>query len=462
MALWPKKFLERMRRLLGAEYPAFREELERPPVRGLRVNRLRCSPARFERLAADGLPGVTLTAVPFSPAGFAVEGPLSGRHPWHHAGLFYLQEPSAMAAVTAADIRPGMRVLDLCAAPGGKSTQAASALMGKGFLLSNEVVPGRTGALLSNLERMGVRNAAVTCELPERLCTVLADGFDVVLVDAPCSGEGLFRREPDAAREWNPRLPEACARRQTAILGSARQAVRPGGVLVYSTCTFAPAENEGVVDAFLRANPDFRIEEIPANFGRPAVPEWTGAAPDVAKARRIFPQDGGEGHFVARLRRAGETPCRVRPMPVPPFSAGGAWEAFCCEAFPGGMEGRLSRWGDEVRLLPEAPLPDMRGLRLLRAGVPAGTLRRTGRCGERFGPAHALYMAAGGSEPACVCDLPLGSPELDAWLHGEEIPAPCGLPAGYAAVRAGGFPVGFGKISDGKLKNHYPRGLRNL
>lgn len=461
MTRWPAEWEKRMRRLLGAEYPAFAAQMGRPPVRGVRVNPLRCDARRFAALAEENLPGVTLRPVPFAPEGFAAEGMLSGRHPWHHAGVFYLQEPSAMAAVTAAGIAPGMRVLDLCAAPGGKSTQAAGALMGRGFLLSNEVMPGRTAALLSNLERLGVRNAAVTCERPDRLCAALEGGFDVVLVDAPCSGEGLFRREPAAAREWGPGLPEACARRQTLILQSARRAVRPGGVLVYSTCTFAPEENEGVVDAFLQENPDFYIEEIPAAFGRPAMPEWAGAAPGVARARRILPQDGGEGHFVARLRRAGDDPCRVKPAPVPP-PAGEAFEAFCREVFPAGVAGIPCRVGDEVFLLPESPLPDMRGMRLLRAGVPAGTLRRTGRGAERFEPAHGLFMAAGGSAPAVVCDLPAGSGELAAWLHGEEIPAPAGVPAGFAAVWAGGFPVGFGKISGGRIKNHYPKGLRNF
>lgn len=461
MAVWPEKFIARMRRLLGAEYPEFARQGQLPPQRGLRVNRLRCSSARFRELAAEGMPEVTLSPVPFSPDGFAVSGAVSGRHPWHHAGLFYLQEPSAMAAVTAADIRPGMRVLDLCAAPGGKSTAAASALMGQGLLLSNEVVPGRAAVLLSNLERMGVRNAVVTCEPPETLCAALAGGFDVVLVDAPCSGEGLFRREPAAVREWTPQLPAACARRQAAILRSARQAVRPGGVLVYSTCTFAPEENEGVVDGFLRENPDFHMEAVPAGFGRPAVPEWADAAAEVALARRIFPQDGGEGHFVARLRREGDAPCRVREAEIPLSPAGGAWDDFCRANFPEGPGGRVSRQGDAVWLLPAAPLPDMRGLHVRRAGVPAGLVKHGGRGGERFEPGHALFMAAG-IRPACVCGLPLASPELAAWLHGEEIAAPDGLPSGYVSVQAAGFPVGFGKNSGGRIKNHYPRGLRNL
>ena len=454
----PQSFQSRMQALLGGGYDAFRQAMDRPPVRGIRVNRLRCDAARFAALAASGLAPAVLSAVPFSPDGFAADGPVSGRHPWHHAGLFYMQEPSAMAAVTAAGIRPGMRVLDLCAAPGGKSTQAAAELQGEGLLVSNEVMPGRIGALLSNLERAGVRNALVLNERPERLCEAFRGWFDVVLADAPCSGEGLFRRDPSAAAQWTPQLPEACARRQTLILRSARQALREGGVLIYSTCTFSPEENEGVIDAFLRENPDFELEDIPAAFGRPAVPEWAGAAPRIAKARRIFPQDGGEGHFVARLRRHSAEPCRVREGACSAAAEDRRkFGEFFAGAFTGGPWGEPCRREDQIFLLPSGGVPDTGGLRVMRTGVPAGTLR-----GGRFEPAHALYLAADPARAESACELSLGSPALTAFLHGEEIEAPDGLPNGYTAVKADGFTVGFGKVSGGMVKNHYPKGLRNL
>ena len=458
MAEFPRPFLDRMQSLLGAGYDDFRQAMDMPPVRGIRVNRLKCDAARFAALAASGMAPAVLSPVSFSPDGFAAAGPVSGRHPWHHAGLFYMQEPSAMAAVTAAGIRPGMRVLDLCAAPGGKSTQAAAELRGEGLLVSNEVVVGRAKALLSNLERVGARNALVLSEQPERLCEAFRGYFDVVLVDAPCSGEGLFRRDPSAAAQWTPQLPDACARRQMNILRSARLALREDGVLIYSTCTFAPVENEGVVDAFLRENPDFGIEDIPAPFGRPAVSGWAGAAPCIAKARRIFPQDGGEGHFVARLRKHSAEPCRMRPADgsIAPDDRR-KFGDFFDGAFAGGIWGEPRRRGDQIFLLPSGGLPDAAGLHVLRAGVPAGTLH-----GGRFEPAHALYLAADSARTRHACELTLASPALGAFLHGEEIEVPDGLPNGYAAVKAEGFTVGFGKVSGGMLKNHYPKGLRNL
>ena len=192
----------------------------------------------------------------------------SGRQPLHHAGAFYVQEPSAASAVTVLAPVPGDRVLDLCAAPGGKSTQIAGALQGQGLLWSNEVVRNRAQVLLSNMERMGVRNAVVSSCRPDLLCERLAGYFDKVLVDAPCSGEGMFRREPQAVKEWSLAHTEACAARQLAILNSAAQAVREGGVLVYSTCTFAPVENEGVVSAFLQKHPGFVLEETGLSGGR--------------------------------------------------------------------------------------------------------------------------------------------------------------------------------------------------
>lgn len=450
----PEAFLSRMHGMLQSEYPAFCEALNQPPFRGLRVNLLRCSAQAFAQSAP-----FALSPAPFAPEGFYIGEEVSGRHPWHHAGVFYLQEPSAMSVVTAAEIRPGMRVLDLCAAPGGKSTQAAAKLAGEGLLVSNEIIPSRARILLSNLERCGVRNAAVLNEKPERLCARLQGWFDVVLVDAPCSGEGMFRREPEAAAQWRPESPAENARRQLLILAQARLAVKEGGVLVYSTCTMSPEEDEGVVDAFLKENPDFTMEAIRSAFGRPAVPAWAGADPALSAARRIFPQDGGEGHFVARLRRTGEAPAAaVRPMRFTPPSSEQEklFRAFYEGQFTGEPYGRPAVSGDRLTLLPEE-LPDLSGLSVLRAGVPAGTLR-----GARFEPSHALYLAAKSEEIRARCDLALEAPSLAAFLHGEEIEAPEGLQKGYAAIMAQGHAVGFGKVSEGVVKNHYPKGLRNV
>lgn len=449
----PQAFLDGMRGLDGFDFGAYEECFSRPACRGLRVNTLRCDPEDF----AAGFP-FPLEKVPFCDCGFYAGNEISGRHPWHHAGVFYFQEPSAMSAVTALDVRPGLKVLDLCAAPGGKSTQAAAKLSGSGFILCNEVVPSRAAILLSNLERCGVRNAAVTSEKPAALCSRLEGYFDRVLVDAPCSGEGMFRREPDAAKEWDPSSPVACAKRQRGIIGDAARAVAPGGILVYSTCTFSPEENEGVVGAFLSDHPDFSIEEIPEAFGRSARPDWAGAAPELAAARRIFPFDGGEGHFVASLRRKDGFAAPVKAAVVTPPGKDEAklFSDFYSSQFSEKPFGRLHAAGGRLFLLPEE-LPDLRGLNLQRAGVLAGSFK-----GKRFEPAHALYMAADPRSALNRADFSLGDPRLAAFLHGEQVDAPQGCEKGYAAISAQGFIVGFGKVADGALKNHYPKGLRNL
>ena len=241
----PEAFAHRMKEMLGEEFPAFLAAYEQPHLKGVRVNPLKCAPETLQKAMSGLRPS------PFSPLCFYSETEKVGTLPLHHAGAFYSQEPSASSAVTVLDPQPGERVLDLCAAPGGKSTQIAACLMGEGLLWSNEIVRSRASILLSNMERMGVKNGVVSSCHPETLCSRLAGFFDKVLVDAPCSGEGMFRRDPQAVAEWSPEHVRACADRQLAILHSAKQAVREGGVLVYSTCTFSPEENEGVIRRFL-------------------------------------------------------------------------------------------------------------------------------------------------------------------------------------------------------------------
>ncbi len=437
----PEVFLTRMQALLGAEYQAFWEEYREPAFRGVRLNPLKCG----EDVLRASLP------FPLLPSGFAPgafygdyqEG--VGRLPAHHAGMFYSQEPSASSAVTALDPRPGERVLDLCAAPGGKSTQIAGLLVGKGLLWSNETVRSRTGALLSNLERLGVQNAVVSCCHPQRLCQGLRGYFHRVLVDAPCSGEGMFRRNPQAAAEWSQQGVEACAVRQLAILDSAALAVAGDGVLVYSTCTFSPEENEGVVKKFLLAHPEFVPEPIEAGFGRP---DLRGGL-----ARRIYPMDGGEGHFVARFRRVDENLCRIGSFSgylgeKQALAGRELWEELFQVPYPG----RLAQVKDTLLLVPEE-LPVLSGLGVLRAGVELACLRK-----GRLEPAHGVFMSRAGADCRGALNFSPESPELAAFLRGEEID--CSR-KGYTAVCVNGVTVGFGKASGGRLKNRYPKGLRN-
>ena len=317
---YPAAFLNECREILKDEFPAFLRALALPPRRALRLNPQRKS---AERAAAPFLPdGAPL--VPWEPLGrYLAADARPGAGIAHAAGAFYLQDASAMAPVAALDPRPGERVLDLCAAPGGKSGQIAARLNSRGFLLSNEIEFSRARVLLGNLERLGVSNAFVTSAAAEALARALPAFFDCVLVDAPCSGEGMFRRDPETAAQWNPDAPAGCAARQTAILNAAARMLRPGGRLVYSTCTFNRQENEGVVREFLRAHPDFE----PDTFSLPGV----GASQN--GCLRLWPHRvEGEGHFLARLTRKSEE-SSLRNRSLPEVRASSERERFESETF---------------------------------------------------------------------------------------------------------------------------------
>ena len=320
----PAEYFEaRERALLGERYDTLYAAPQETAARGVTVSALRTTPEGFAARA-----DFPLRPSPFCKAAFVVEQPdfKPGRHPYHHAGVFYSQEPSASSAAPLLGVRPGMRVLDLCAAPGGKSSQLAAALQGQGLLVSNEYVAARAEILKSNLERMGVSNAVVLNETPARIAAALPEFFDRVLVDAPCSGEGMFRKEPAALAQHCEALVKQCAELGADILDSAAAALAPGGELVYSTCTFAPEEDEGQVAAFLQRHPEFTLADVLGNvdhpFGSEGEANRTGGLPlDVSRVRRIWPCQGGEGHFMARLVKAG-TASHRRPqslrMPAAP------------------------------------------------------------------------------------------------------------------------------------------------
>lgn len=427
----PEAFLERMKHQLGAEYPAYIESLERPRAVALRLN-----PLKGE---LPDLPFVK-APVPWEPLGYYYdETARPGLNPLHEAGVYYLQEASAMSAVALLEPQPGERICDLCAAPGGKATQIAGRMQGQGLLLCNELSPKRAKILSRNIERMGVCNALVTNEHPERLAERLPEFFDRVLIDAPCSGEGMFRKEEAAVADWSQETVEMCARRQAEILHSGAMLVKPGGRLVYSTCTFSPEENEETVRAFLQSHPAFSPEATDA-------PWFT---PGENGSYRLWPHKLlGEGHFVAVLRRAGE-PEENRISGEKEEKCPRSWEEFAKELnlrLPGGS---IRSFGRALYWMP-AGSPDLRGLRVLRPGLELGEDRQ-----GRFVPAHALALSLR-SAPNML-ELAPDSPEIAKYLHGDVIP--CGVP-GWCLVTVGGYSVGWGK-SDGKiLKNHYPKGLR--
>ena len=438
-------FLQSMKALLGDSYPAFESSLEQPPFRGVYVNELKCSTARFRQLFP-----FPIEPTPFAPCGFYLDPDTAhlGTHPLHHAGAFYAQEPSAMSAAAVLAAKPGEKVLDMCAAPGGKTAAIAAALGGNGLLWSNEYVKQRAFTLLSNCERMGVRNAVISNADSAVLAKQLPQFFDKVLVDAPCSGEGMLRREKADYEKWSPKNIALCARRQAEILHNAAQTLACGGELVYSTCTFNRTENEEAVEAFLATHPDFELLPIQEPFGSPGF--------GMPEARRIFPADGGEGHFVAKLKKRGE----AAAVKYSDFTAGpapAAFDDFYKQQFAATPAGRPCEIGGKIYITPPA-LPATAGIPIHRAGVLAGEMK-----GRRFVPAHQLYSAARAEDCRAALDLSLEDARLPRYLHGEEISAEgASVTSGYLAIMVEGIPLGFGKASGGKIKNHYPKGLRNL
>lgn len=426
----PEAFLQRMEAQLGSEYPAFLESLERPRAVALRFN-----PMKGERpvLPFVGAP------VPWEPEGFYYDPETRpGLHVYHEAGVYYLQEASAMAPVALLDPKPGERVCDLCAAPGGKTTQIAGRMLGRGFLVCNEINPKRAKILSRNIERMGVANALVTNEHPETLASRFPGFFDRVLVDAPCSGEGMFRKEEAAVTDWSQETVQMCARRQREILDSAARLVRPGGRLVYSTCTFAPEEDEETVGAFLEAHPEFTPEPVEA--------PWFVSGENASY--RMWPHKLlGEGHFAAVLRKtqgeSGEVPA------CPGGKCPKAWESFAKELDITLPEGKAVSFGQSLYWAP-MELPELNRLKVLRPGLELGTERK-----GRFEPAHALALWL--KSCAVTETFPPESPEMKAYLHGDVVPSG---KKGWCLVQAGGYAIGWGKGDGSVLKNHYPKGLR--
>ncbi len=427
----PEAFLTRMKAQLGEEYEDFLQSLERPRAVALRFN-----PLKGER---PQLPFVKMP-VPWEPEGFYYDPETRpGLHVYHEAGVYYLQEASAMAPVALLDPQPGETICDLCAAPGGKTTQIAGRMAGKGFLLCNEIHPKRAKILSRNMERMAVANALVTNEHPANLAKKYPGFFDRVLVDAPCSGEGMFRKEEAAVTDWSQETVEMCARRQAEILHSAARLVRHGGRLVYSTCTFAPEEDEEAVAAFLKAHPEFRPEAVEA--------PWFVSGEN--GSQRMWPHKLlGEGHFAAVLKK--EDTEETEKIEIPKGEQlPRQWTAFAKELGIELPEGKAVLFGENLFWAP-ADLPDIRKIKVMRPGLELGTVKK-----DRFEPAHALALWLG----SCKTMETYGaeSEEMKAYLHGDVVPS---QKKGWCLVCADGFSIGWGKGDGRVLKNHYPKGLR--
>jgi len=482
-----------MRNLLGEEAEAFFAALQQERAYSLRINPLKIDVGAW--LARSPFP---LEPVPWCPTGFYYSSDVRpGKHPYHMAGLYYIQEPSAMAPVEMLEVRPGETVLDLAAAPGGKTTQLGAALRGEGLLVANEIHPKRAAVLVENVERFGIRNAVLTNERPERLAERFPSFFDKILVDAPCSGEGMFRKDAEMVMEWSPRTVLHFARIQDAVLDEAAKMLKPGGKLVYSTCTFAPEEDEGTIARFLERHPNFELVRHPlaAQFS-PGMPRWVDGPACLADCVRIWPHRvRGEGHFVALLTKTGEdgagshkgkpaaagrrTSARRAGSSAASSTRREAWrlwEEFAAQtlhpdtAEAAALRGtvlpdRLHVRQDQLYLLPasvdEDVLSRLAGLRILRPGLLVGTLKK-----NRLEPAHALAMALPAKAVKQAVELALdGEAPLAAlrYLRGETLPLEDAVRlSGWLLVTVGGFPLGWGKASDGLIKNHYPKGLRRL
>ena len=425
---YPKAFLDRMESQLGDEFLDFIRAMNESALHGIRFNPLKpCTEnsrwmygnrVPWEEngwyISADEKPGITI---------------------WHEAGAFYLQDPAAMLPVKVLMPQPGERILDLCSAPGGKATQIGCAMHGKGLLVCNEIVPKRAVILSRNIERLGIRNSIVTSARPEILAARWKNGFDAVLIDAPCSGEGMFRRDPDTRNEWSPEQAAGCADRQRDILEAGSQMVRPGGRLVYSTCTFNPDENENIIHWFLKQHQDWETEPF-------RLPETDGSSGMFT----CYPhRTKGEGQFAALLRRKGSGISRTIPD----------------NSLPKARTEDARRLSDSLPDLAEAThmfgrtlvhteeIPDLKGLSVYRIGLHLAELHD-----KYIVPDHAAAYIAAGS-----CQTTETDPDTALrYLAGETIP---GEETGWTVVTCRGMALGWGKGTCGTIKNHYPKGLRN-
>lgn len=442
----PQDFKLDMEKLLGKNAQTLFLEYDKPPYRGLRINTLKCSPDKLKKL----MPG-KLSKNPFSKFGYYLMDDANniGNSPLHHAGAFYVQEPSAMSAVTLLDVKENDIVLDLCAAPGGKSTQIAAYLNNTGLLWCNEIVKSRANILLSNIERCGIKNAVVSCEPANHLCNALAGFFDKVLVDAPCSGEGMFRKSAEAIKQWSRDNVMYCKTRQLDILDNAALAVKNGGYIVYSTCTFSYEENEEVTSEFLKRHPEFSAVESNIEFGRKT--NNLGV--------RIFPMDGGEGHYAVKFVRNKENEFTKTCYNYPPQEEK---KYACLKKQVAELEDKILRvniYGykfiknNNIFLLPEN-MPDFSGINILRAGIIFAEIKA-----NRIEPHHSLFMSLKPDEVKNSVSFPLESDEIKAFLHGEEL-ATSDNKKGACLVAVEGISVGFAKAANGRLKNKYPKGLR--
>lgn len=457
----PIEFENKMKAFLGNEWDDFLYSYDNNRFQALRFNTLKVqSPEERMRILKTLKISSDKKVSWANEAYYFDENVRPGKHPYHEMGLYYIQEPSAMSAAALLAPKPGMRVLDLCAAPGGKSTQLATYLGDSGLLVSNEINTQRSRILSQNIERMGIKNAIVTNEDSFVLASHFPGFFNAIQVDAPCSGEGMFRKLPEAIEQWSMENVAICAARQKEILDNAAVMLKPGGTIVYSTCTFSKEENEDVIEYFLEKHPDFTLEEM----------------------ERFWPHKvDGEGHFVAKLVRRGSVDTGFKSdrqtkkiknnknrknetKPALTKENMKLLSEFLDETISDDMaalikNSRLVMFGEQLYRLPDMEV-DIKGLKVQRAGLHIGEFKK-----QRFEPSHSLALALKLSEAKNVVKLTCDNPQTIGFFNGQSVmlsdeqAAEC--KKGWALVCVDGYPAGWGKVNGTQVKNHYPKGLRN-
>ena len=452
----PINYTERMKELLGEEYDAYIESFDKPHYAGLRVNTLKISVEEFLKISP-----FKLTPIPWTDNGFYYDPEVCqpAKHPYYYAGLYYIQEPSAMTPAAVLPIEEGDRVLDLCAAPGGKTTELAAKLNGTGVLVTNDISASRAKALLKNVELSGVRNAIITNEAPEKLCKYFDEYFDKILVDAPCSGEGMFRKDAGLIKSWEEYGVEYFAQLQKQIIVEAAKMLRPGGMMVYSTCTFSPEENEATI-AHLKENfPEFEVLpiEMVEGFGH-GRPDWIQSEDmELKNCVRLFPHKiAGEGHFVTLLRRGKEDVRRKVKTEKETVKLADETKAFIKELNVKAFKKNHRMYAEHVFSLPEG-LPDLKGLRILKSGMHLGDEKK-----NRFEPAQSLASALNREEYDKVINLSIEDERVVRYLKCETIEVEDKKEKGYHLVCVDGYTLGWGKLSKGTVKNKFQPGWRWL